>query len=89
MIKILENAKYSLIFGSAMHMDEDYIDGAKESIRFCIRKHEENWALEEFESDLNETKKRYVPHYSSYERGILDGLEFNINEMKKELVNNE
>lgn len=88
MIKKLEDEKTLLIFYNT-HSHDDFVDGQKEALRFCIRKHKESWTLEQFENDLKETIDNFIPHDSSYEKGIISGLEFNIYEMKKELVANE
>lgn len=89
MIKILENEKDLLTFSNYSPCDEDFIDGKKEALRFCIRMHQENWTLNEFKKDLKETVDSFTIPYDKYEKGIISGLEFNIKNMKKELVSNE
>ena len=84
-MEILENELLELRFMKKDGTNSDYIDGSIEALRFCIRKHKDNWTLEQFENDLRETIAMKVSGY--YGKGIIAGLEFNIKNM--EVVTNE
>lgn len=75
-MEILENELLQLNFITKDGSNSDYIDGAKESLRFCIRKHKDNWTLEQFKNNLKETIAMNVS--GMYGKGIIEGLEFNI-----------
>lgn len=89
MLKILENEKDLITFSNYNSYDEDFADGKKEALRFCIRMHREKWDLTQFENDLKETIDSFTIPHDRYEKGIISGLEFNIKNMKKEIVTNE
>lgn len=84
-MEILENELLQLNFIKKDGSNSDYIDGAKEAIRFCIRKHKDRWTLEQFESDLKETIAMNVT--GMYGKGIIAGLKFNIKTMMEVATN--
>lgn len=86
-IKNLENMKLNLELYPTMTKSESFTEGQVEALGFCIRKHKENWSINDFIKDLEETKKEFTVPYDDYEKGIIDTLKYNIEKM--EVVTNE
>ena len=60
---------------------DDFTYGQKEAIKFCIRKHEEGWDLDDFNKDLQKAMK--LNKNSEYIKGIISGLKYNIKIMEE------
>ena len=58
----------------------DYSIGQKEAIKFCIRKHEEGWTLDDFYKELYNALSMNV--CSEYVQGIISGFKYNIKIME-------
>lgn len=78
-MKKLEDALLQINFDR--NTDSDYSYGQKESIKFCIRKHQEGWTLGDFNRDLEEAMKLNMK--DEYIQGIVAGLKFNIKNMEE------
>ena len=76
-MKKLEDAILKLKFVK----DDDYSYGQLEAIRFCIRKHQEGWTLEEFKQELNRALSMNM--YDGYVKGIISGFKYNIKIMEE------
>lgn len=85
MIEKLETLRTSLQL--TLGKSEDFRDGQIEALGFCIRKHKEDWNINDFIKDLDETLNGFKNPYDDYEKGIIDALKFNIENM--EVVTNE
>ena len=59
---------------------DDYKQGQLDAIRFCVRKHGENWTLEDFKHDLEKAIKLNLD--KEYIKGIVSGLKYNIKLME-------
>lgn len=78
-MKKLEDALLKIKFDR--NFDSDYSCGQQEAIRFCIRKHEEGWTLDDFKQDLN--KALALNMDDEYIQGIVSGLKYNIKIMEE------
>lgn len=78
-MKKLEDALLQIQFDR--NFDRDYSYGQQEAIRFCIRKHEEGWTLDDFKQDLN--KALALNMDDEYIQGIVSGLKYNIKIMEE------
>lgn len=76
-------AKWTRTFGD----NSDYRMGCEESIKFCIKKQEEGWMLEDFKADLIETLDKYSNFYGPYKDGVVQTLKYNISQL--EVATNE
>ena len=61
--------------------DDNYMNGQKEAIRFCIRKHKEGWTLDDFYKELYNALSMNV--CSEYVQGIISGFKYNIKIMEE------
>ena len=61
--------------------DSDYSYGQREALRFCIRKHQEGWTLEDFKQELNRSLSMNT--YDGYIQGIISGFKYNIKIMEE------
>lgn len=77
-MKKLEDALLKLKFDTNQ---DDFIAGQKEAIKFCIRKHEEGWTLDNFNKDLEKAMKLNMN--DEYIQGIVSGLKYNIKIMEE------
>ncbi|MGL4453777.1 MAG: hypothetical protein ACRCTZ_21690 [Sarcina sp.] len=83
LIEILENRLDEV---SMYTMDGPELDtkfGYKESLNFCIRKHQEGWTLDLFKTNLIETLDKYGKYYGDYTSGLISGLKYNIKIMEE------
>lgn len=60
---------------------DDFTYGQQESIKFCIRKHEEGWTLDDFNKELERAMK--LNTNDEYIQGIVSGLKYNIKIMEE------
>ena len=60
---------------------DDYSYGQQEALRFCIRKHQEGWTLEDFKQELNRSLSMNT--YDGYIQGIISGFKYNIKIMEE------
>ena len=60
---------------------DDFTYGQQESIKFCIRKHEEGWTLDDFYKELYNALSMNV--CSEYVQGIISGFKYNIKIMEE------
>ena len=60
---------------------DDFTYGQQESIKFCIRKHEEGWTLDDFNRDLEKAMKLNMN--DEYIQGIVSGLKYNLKIMEE------
>lgn len=79
-MKKLEDALFTLKW-SKEAIANDYAQGQKTAIKFCIRKHQEGWTLGDFNRDLEEAMKLNMK--DEYIQGIVAGLKFNIKNMEE------
>ena len=77
-MKKLEYALLQLKFDTN---STDYSIGQKEAIRFCIRKHEEGWTLDDFYKELYNALSMNT--CSEYIQGIISGFKYNIKIMEE------
>ena len=59
----------------------DYSIGQKEAIKFCIRKHEEGWTLDDFYKEFYNALS--MNKCSEYIQGIIWGFKYNIRIMEE------
>ena len=60
---------------------DDFTYGQQEAIKFCIRKHQEGWTLEDFKQELNRSLSMNI--YDGYVKGIISGFKYNIKIMEE------
>lgn len=60
---------------------DDFTYGQQESIKFCVRKHEEGWTLDDFNRELERAMK--LNTNDEYIQGIVSGLKYNIKIMEE------
>ena len=60
---------------------DDFTYGQQEAIKFCIRKHEEGWTLDDFYKELYNASSMNV--CSEYVQGIISGFKYNIKIMEE------
>ena len=77
-MKKLEDVLLQLKFDTDSN---DYSSGQKEAIKFCIRKHEEGWTLDDFYKELYNALSMNV--CSEYVKGIISGFKYNIKIMEE------
>ena len=77
-MKKLEDVLLQLKFDTNQ---DDFIAGQKEAIKFCIRKHEEGWTLDDFYKELYNALSMNV--CSEYVQGIISGFKYNIKIMEE------
>lgn len=77
-MKKLEDALLKLKFDVN---SDDFAYGQQESIKFCIRKHEEGWTLDDFNRELERAMK--LNTNDEYIQGIVSGLKYNIKIMEE------
>lgn len=83
LIEILENRLDEVSMYTMDGPDLDIKFGYKESLNFCIRKHQEGWSLDLFKSNLSETLEKYGKYYGDYTSGLINGLKYNIKIMEE------
>lgn len=72
---LIDEAKLSRCDG----VDYEYRKGFVEALNFAIRKHNEQWDIEDFKKDLIETEINLSSFKNcEYAKGILGGLKTNI-----------
>jgi len=74
----LENALLKLKFDIN---SDDFNYGQQEAIRFCIRKHNEGWTLDDFKQELIKTLSMNID--DEYIQGIISGFKYNIKIMEE------
>lgn len=83
LIEKLENRLDEVSMYTMYGPDLDTKFGYMESLKFCIRKHEEKWSLDLFKSNLSETLDKYGKYYGDYTSGLISGLKYNIKIMEE------
>ena len=77
---LIDEAKLSSCDG----VDYEYRKGFVEALNFAIRKHNEQWDIEDFKKDLIETEINLSSFKNcEYADGILGGLKANIHIMEE------
>lgn len=60
---------------------DDFSYGQQEAIKFCIRKHQEGWIVDDFKKELCKTSK--LNRNDEYIQGIIDVFKYNIKIMEE------
>ena len=61
--------------------NDDYSYGQREALRFCIRKHQEGWTLNNFKQELCKAFNMNIG--DEYIQGIISGFKYNIKIMEE------
>lgn len=83
-MEILEDEVFKATWADCTGDAHDFRKGYKESLEFCIRKKLEAWTIDNFKTDLEQTKENSKSMYGPYKDGIIAGLQFNINKMEEQ-----
>ena len=59
---------------------DDFTYGQQEAIKFCIRKHQEGWTLDNFKQELCKAFNMNIG--DEYIQGIISGFKYNIKIME-------
>ena len=74
----LEDALLKLKFDISL---DDFTYGQQEAIKFCIRKHQEGWIIDDFKKELYKTSKLNIN--DEYIQGIISAFKYNIKIMEE------
>lgn len=74
----LEDALLKLKFDISL---DDFTYGQQEAIKFCIRKHQEGWIIDDFKKELCKTSKLNIN--DEYIQGIISAFKYNIKIMEE------
>ena len=61
--------------------DNSVTSGQIEAIKFCIRKHNEGWTIEDFKMELKNALKMNI--CDDYIKGIISGFRYNLKIMEE------
>ena len=74
----LEDALLKLKFDISL---DDFTYGQQEAIKFCIRKHQEGWIIDDFKKELCKISKLNIN--DEYIQGIISAFKYNIKIMEE------